>query len=148
MLRSLLAERYKLTFHNERRETTIYQIVVGKKGPKLKLRKPDDGGEPSNIRDVGNGHLICRDTSIARLAAFLTSTPIIGRPVIDHTGLTGTYDFDLRQDLQSSAQEMRDQQNRLTDLMRAFEDLGLKLQAAKDKAEFLIIDHVEKPSEN
>jgi uncharacterized protein (TIGR03435 family) len=93
MLRTLLAQRFKLSFHYESKETAAYILAVGKNGPKLKERKQDNGGEAFTIRDMGSLHFVCRDISMTRFAAFLESS-VLARPVADRTGLFGTFDFD------------------------------------------------------
>jgi uncharacterized protein (TIGR03435 family) len=95
MLRTLLAERFKLRFHYESKETAAYILAVENNGPKLKERKEGDGGELFTIRDLGSLHFVFRDISMARLAMFLEGS-VLARPVADETGLTGTFDFDLR----------------------------------------------------
>jgi len=84
MLGALLVERCHLAFHYESRESFVYALVAGKNGPKMKERKPGDGGEPFTIQDKGIAHLSCRDISMARLAMFLESN-VLGRSVSDRT---------------------------------------------------------------
>ena len=72
-----------------------------------------------------------------------------GRPVIDKTGLTGSYDFVVKYGFDRGLQESADDPNALPTLDRALvEDLGLKVEAARGPIKKLVIDHVEKPSEN
>jgi uncharacterized protein (TIGR03435 family) len=61
MLKTLLAERLRLTFHHESKMASTYLLTAGKNTPKMKERKPGDGGEPSGIRDTGNLPCVCRD---------------------------------------------------------------------------------------
>ena len=152
MLKTLLAERFKLTFHYEAKELSTYVLTAAKNGPKLKQRKPGDGGEPSGIRDTGSLHYVCRDTSMAWFARYLEST-VLSRPVADKTGLSGTYDFDLSwrpDDSQFKGRfaRSREAESDLPDLFTALKDLGLRLETVKSLVQFLRIDHVEKPSEN
>ena len=99
------------------------------------------------IRDRGNSHFICRDTSMARLAAFLTTTAL-GRPVVDRTGIEGTFDFELNWGQEGNLEEARDGQNSVPDLLSAVQSVGLKLQSARAPVDFLVIDRVERPSGN
>jgi uncharacterized protein (TIGR03435 family) len=152
MLKTLLAERFKLTFHYEPKQISTYELRTGKNGLKLKERKPGDGGEPSIIRDTGHVHYICRDTSMSWFARYLEST-VLSRPVADKTGLSGTYDFDLNwrpDDSQFKGHFMgsREAQSDLPDLFTALSDLGLRLEAVKTQVQALRIDGAEKPSAN
>ena len=152
MLKTLLAERFKLTFHYESKEASTYVLIAGKNSPKMKGRKPGDGGEPSGIRDTANLRYVCRDTSMVWFARYLEST-VLSRPVADKTGLSGTYDFDLSwrpDDSQFKGRFVgsREAQSDLPDLFTALKDIGLRLEAAKSMVQFLRIDHAEKPSEN
>jgi uncharacterized protein (TIGR03435 family) len=151
MLKTLLAERFRLTFHYEPKETSTYVLTAGK-NPKMKERKPGDGGEPSGIRDTGSLHYVCRDTSMSWFARFLEST-VLSRPVAEKTGLSGTYDFDLAwrpDDSQFKGRfaGSREAQSDLPDLFTALKDLGLRLETVKSVLQFLRIDHAERPSEN
>jgi len=152
MLKALLGERFKLTFHYEQKETSTYVLTAAKNGTKLRERKPGDGGEPSGIRDTGSLHYVCRDTTMAWFARYLEST-VLSRPVADQTGLTGTYDFELSwrpDDSQFKGRfaGSREAQSDLPDLFTALKDIGLRLDAVKSMAQFLRVDHAEKPSEN
>jgi uncharacterized protein (TIGR03435 family) len=152
MLQTLLAERFKLRFHYESKETATYVLTAGKTPLKLKERKPGDGGEPFNIRDVGRLHFICRDISMARLAMFLEGN-VLARPVTDKTGISGTFDFDLSwrpDDSQFGGRfaKAKETESDLADLFTALKLLGLRLDAVKAPVQFLRIDHAEKPSEN
>jgi len=152
MLKTLLAERFRLTFHYESKEISTYVLTTGKNDRKMKERKPGDGGETSGIRDTGSLHYVCRDTSMAWFARYLEST-VLSRPVADKTGLTGTYDFDLSWRPDDSQFNGRfagspEAESDLPDLFTALKDIGLRLEAVKSGVQFLRIDHAEKPSEN
>jgi len=156
MLKALLAERFKLTVHRESKEATVVALALGKNGPKLKERKPGDGGEPhsilprSNVPE-GRMRLSCRDTSMAAFASFLEST-VLSRTVVDQTGLPGTYDFDLNwspDENQFDGRYKGAPQSDLPDLFAAIRDqLGLRLETAKAPVEIIVVDHAEKPAEN
>jgi uncharacterized protein (TIGR03435 family) len=152
MLKTLLADRFQLTFHYESKVASTYVLTVGKNSSKLKERRPGDGGEPTGIRDTGSLHYVCRDTSMAWFARYLEST-VLSRPVIDKTGLSGTYDFDLSWRPDDSQFKGRfagskEAQSDLPDLFTALKDIGLRLETVKSPVQFLRIDHAEKPSEN
>jgi len=140
MLQALLADRFKLRVHHETREGPVYQLVVAKGGFKLK-DAPDS--EHEGGYSWGNGEIQVRKGPIGSLAFSLSD--LLGRTVIDKTGLTGKYDIALKwtPDEQQSADDAG------PSLFTALEEqLGLKLEPAKGPVDVFIIDHVEKPSEN
>ncbi|MGO9273903.1 MAG: TIGR03435 family protein [Terriglobia bacterium] len=151
MLKALLADRFNLRFHYESQATSGYVLVVGRNGPKMKERKPGDGGEPHHIGLRGRMLVPCRDTSMAELASFLEF--IVGHPVLDGTDLPGTFDFDLNwrpDERQAGAESVSGREDpELPDLFTAItEQLGLRLQTDKVPAQVLVIEHVDKPSAN
>ena len=152
MLRTLLIERCKLATHVESRIASLYVLSVDKGGPKMKERKPGDGGEAASMRDTGNVHWVFRDTPIDSLVRFLQSR-VLGRTVSNQTGLAGTYDFDLawRPDetqFDGAFAKAAETANDLPDLVAALKGIGLRLDGSKGPVEFLVIDHVERPTEN
>ncbi len=152
MLKTLLAERFSLTFHYEQKQTSTYVLSLARNSLKLRERKPGDGGEPSGIRDTGGLHYVCRDTSMAWFARYLEST-VLSRPVADKTGLSGTYDFDLawRPDetqFKGRFAGSREAQSDLPDLLTALKDIGLRLETVKSLVPLLRIDSADKPSGN
>src|SRR5262249_18272273 len=88
-LQALLAERFQLVIHRDTKEAPVYALVIAKNGPKLKQATADDGpmlqGRP--------GELIAQSAPMKTLADNLSRQ--VGRPVLDRTGLKGTYDFKL-----------------------------------------------------
>jgi len=153
MLQTLLADRFQLKFHRETREIPIYVLTVAKGGHKMKPRTEGDGGAPTSLLFRG-ANLPGRNTSIAMLAGGLQKL-VLDRPIIDKTGLTGNFDFDLawRPDgtqfggrggtLPAASDSDR------ADIFTAMqEQLGLKLDATRGPGEVIVIDKVEKPSEN
>jgi uncharacterized protein (TIGR03435 family) len=91
MVRKLLADRFKLTYHREKRELPVYAIQIGKNGPKLTKSAGDPNGGPSLLfRRLGE--LPARNASMAEFASVM-QTAVLDRPVIDQTGLEGKWDF-------------------------------------------------------
>jgi len=153
MVQSLLAERFQLKFHRETREIPVYVLTVVKGGHKMKPRTEGDGGPPTSMLFQG-ANLPARNTSIAMLAGGLQKL-VLDRPIIDKTGLKGNFDFTLqwRPDgtqfggrggtLPAAADPDR------VDIFTALqEQLGLKLDAVRGPGDVMVIDKVEKPSEN
>jgi uncharacterized protein (TIGR03435 family) len=143
MMQSLLAERFHLVVHRENKETSVYALVIAKSGPKF--QKSVGEGRPMMM---GKGTLVAQFATMKMLADFL-SGPMRVR-VLDTTGLEGPYDFKF--DLMAFAP---------TDLGPGQEpdvagmvlsglepQLGLKLESRKAPVEMLVVDHVEKPTEN
>src|SRR5260370_31906873 len=88
MLGPLLAERFHLVFHRGTRELPVFDLLVAKGGPKFK--EPGDGGAYS-ISPDGVGGISFKNWSMDDLANWLASQ--MRRPVIDHTGLAGSFSF-------------------------------------------------------
>jgi len=177
MLQHLLAERFKLKAHREKKEMQVFGMIVGKSGPKFKESPapetpaaPDEAppARPAGpLKADGDGYpvlppgtIMAISGDLARLRGARTTMPDLGqylagqvqRPVVDETGLKGNYDFMLSWNarLSSGAPPRTDGSDVGLTLMEALEQqLGLKLQAKKAMIEKLVIDSLEKvPSEN
>jgi uncharacterized protein (TIGR03435 family) len=160
MLQGLLQERFKLKTHWETKEGDIYHLVVAKGGPKLGAEgsMPPSADELKNFGDHpvpalyqksdGQGYdFIAHVCSIGQLVAILTGQ--LGRPVIDKTGLTGNYDFVLKYKGRWDRDREADDLDPTPPMDRALqEELGLKVETAKGPLKVLVIDHIDKPSEN
>lgn len=150
MIAALLVDRFHLKIHTEIKTLPVYELVVAKSGPKLKttIVPPPDAQNPDPL---GLGNLDVHGTEIT--ATGVTLSDLAGnlafpldRTVIDKTGLTGRYDFQLRWTADGVATGATDAP---PDLFTAIqEQLGLKLQAAKGPVTTLVIDHVDQPAEN
>ena len=139
MLKTLLADRFKLRVHYETKEQPVYAIVVAKGGHKLSSAEecPD---KPTSFFDPGSCH------SMEDLTIFAQRTARLELPVIDKTGLTGLYSFPPVD--WSSIMPGRNEGN---DPNRpTFDDLlgklGLKLERQKALVDMLFVDHVEPPT--
>lgn len=141
-LQTLLADRFRLKLHRETREEPVYSLVVGKNGAKLEPSKDFHG------LGGGKGQFKANGASMEMLAGALAGQ--LGRPVIDRTGLTGAFDFKLEWTpdvTQADTPPPVDSSG--PSLFTALqEQLGLKLESTKAPAEVIVIDHVERPSEN
>jgi uncharacterized protein (TIGR03435 family) len=134
MLQTLLADRFQLHLHRETRQMAVYDLVVGKNGPKLKdTAGPKPAGDPEKIGTAMRWSFT--DRTIAGLIDLIKVT--VDRPILDKTGLTGRYDFSIELDMEHPQE-----------IQQSLEDLGLKLNSAKEPAEVLVIDHAAKPSAN
>jgi uncharacterized protein (TIGR03435 family) len=152
MMQKLLADRFALSFHRDKKDISAYEITVGKTGPKL--AKNDTGGILPGFGGRGPGSVGVRNSTMTEFADFLQAR-IVDRPVVDQTALQGRFDFTLtwRPDQlaapgPNAPPPPADLESR-SDLFTAIqEQLGLKLEAAKAPVEVLVIDKVQKPSDN
>jgi len=139
MLQSLLAERFKLVLHRETKELPVYALVVSKTG--VKVREVQDDGSAPEIGSGGGHQIKAHHISMKALTSSLQG--YIGDPVVDTTGLAGLYDLNL---------DCNPDESISADGGSLFEavqqQLGLKLERRKGPVEVVVIDHVEKPSEN
>lgn len=138
MLQSLLAVRCQLKAHLETRETPVYDLVIARRGLKMK-EAPAEDRSGGMIRD---GSFTGKATPIELLVANLTAWS--GRLVIDKTGLAGKrFDFELEWAPDTTAA------NAGPSIFTALdEQLGLKLVPSKAPVQVLVIDHIERPSPN
>lgn len=153
MLRALLSERFRLAFHRQERELSVYILSVAKNGPKLKPSEAPPGEDPVVISRIFPDHveLPARNASMAQFIAVMQRS-IFDKPVLDRTGLAGRYDFDLEwaPDESQFGGQLRStsDQNRPSLFTAIQEQAGLKLDAGKGPVLALVIDSVEHPSEN
>lgn len=142
MLQALLADRFKLAAHAEKREMPIFAMIVANGGPRL--LKTDVSGALSGGR--GRISITGADDALAILAFELSWR--LGRPVIDQTGLKGRYALTLNwtEDGVPSPDSGASSGPSLFTAIQ--EQLGLKLIATKGPVPVLVIDHAERPSEN
>lgn len=139
-MRALLADRFQLKLHTETREMPIYALVVGKNGPHLTATQ----AEGLIIHNEPN-HLVCKKISMKQFAEMNLSMRL-NRTVIDKTGLTGEYDFEVKY-LDDRGATSTDASG--PDFLTALrEQLGLRLEPQKGPVEVLVVDKAEKASEN
>jgi len=171
MLQSLLADRFKLKLTRGSKDMPAYALVVAKNGPKLQQAKPLDtpavaqtppGGHPRGpMMRMGPGEITGQGVALSFLASTLSQQ--LGRQVLDQTGLKGNYDLTLKwtpeqgegmmlggpggggPPPESAAPPDTTGPSIFTAIQ---EQLGLKLEPIKAPAEVLVVDHVERPSEN
>src|SRR5580692_3472944 len=180
MMQALLADRFKLTLHRDSKEFPVYALIVGKGGAKIKESPLDPdtdegpgkanvdvnvtGGDRGATISLGKGasvafeaqRLVAKKVTMAYLADSLAR--FVDRPVVDMTGLTGTYDGiipynldDVRALILSSAPPGTPLPPRQADvgetnvsLMDSLATLGLKMEPRKAPLDILVIDHIEK----
>jgi uncharacterized protein (TIGR03435 family) len=154
MLQKLLEERFGLAAHSQTLLVPAYDLLVAENGPKLKADRPSDpvaqssgGNSFLGAITVTPGKMVARSTSIPSLAFELGEA--VNQPVLDATGLNGRYSFALHwapsQSLAGTGAATPDEPSIFTALR---EQLGLKLTPTSEPAQFLVIDHVERPRKN
>jgi uncharacterized protein (TIGR03435 family) len=172
MMQSLLADRFKLAVHFETKEVPVLALTLvkpGKLGPKLRPHsegppcdRPDDKVFPYQCDSYGFRRTPdhtnmegSRNTTMSLLATSLTSIPgvSLAHPVVDQTGLSGRYDFTLEWAPESNVSatpgagvQTDPQGPTIQEALK--EQLGMELKSTKASLNVLVIDHVERPSEN
>ena len=166
-LRSLLADRFKLTSHSETRELPVYALVRARKdgtlGPRLRPTEcPEPPRAPCANVSNGAGRLTLRAAPMSQIVQFLS--PSVNRVIIDRTTLSGNFDVDL----EWTPDQLRDfkaspdlppgtlpqlngvpfDPNGPSIFTAVQEQLGLKLESTRGPIDVLVIDHVEHPTED
>ena len=160
MLQAMFAERCKMTVHREVKEVGVSSLVVAKGGPKFKETDPAVE-HPDGMKLPWGGTLVPNQNGMnfygTTMASFASTMSMFGngrRSIQDKTGLTGKYDIVMKftadmasaQNQQQSATAASDPGGSMIDSV--LNDLGLKLESTKGQVETLVIDHMERPSEN
>ncbi len=183
MMRSLLADRFKLVVHKEVRQLPVYALTLatpGKLGPQIRQHRQDDQtcSAPDSLEAMSAFRMptlddgfpaVCgwitymmassgpnikpsgRNVSMALIASMLPAMGNTGldRPVIDQTGLTGTFDFALELPFVPGSITQNDQEDSSPGLLDGLRNqLGLKLKRENGPVEVYIIDHIEQPTPN
>jgi uncharacterized protein (TIGR03435 family) len=160
MLRKLLAERFNLTFHREKKEFSIYELTVAKGGPKMAASTaPFDEASnvtstlfPASSGGIDRALMPAHNVTMQEFASVL-QRGILDRPVVNNTGLSGRYDFDLEWTPDES--QFGGQlppcapDTPKPGLFAAMQQqMGLRIEAARGPLETLVIDRLDRPSEN
>jgi uncharacterized protein (TIGR03435 family) len=140
-LESLLTDRFQLKYHREMKEFQVYSLVAANSGPKLTVHSGEGGSHTNVSRGSGKADINAIKVSLAKLASILSG--LLDRIVIDNTGLKG--EFDLKLEWAPNPAADSGEPSLFTALQ---EQLGLKLESTKGPVEIVVIDNLEKPSEN
>jgi uncharacterized protein (TIGR03435 family) len=156
LIQDALVARFGLKFHTEQREMTAYALTVAKGGPKLTLTS-DRPNSPGNFIFGGLGKLRVTNSTMKDFCHGMQEA-VMDKPVVDQTGLTERYDFNLNWTPDQSQFASfgahiplpnPDDPNALPSLFTALqEQVGLKMDVTKAKVDVMVIDHIEKPSAN
>ena len=144
MLQSLLADRFQLKLHRDTKELPVYHLIQRKKSSFLKVATPDEKfswklspGPDGMLRSQATREWIGDFVQLVGVSA--------DRPVVDKTGLTGDIDYDIL--ISPPEGKSQDDVNRAI-IYAVIDQLGLKLEPAKDPIEILVVDKIDKPSAN
>jgi uncharacterized protein (TIGR03435 family) len=144
-VQALLKDRFQLQLHRETRTAPIYSLAIAKGGIKLSATH-----SPQKGINAGQGTMLGEAASMTQLAYKLSR--LLQRPVVNNTGLEGNFDFKLEwtPELGPSAPDGQpvDTSGGPSIFSALQEQLGLRLEATKGPVDVLVIDHVDKPSEN
>jgi bla regulator protein blaR1 len=147
MLQTLLAERFKLQVHHVQKNLPVYNLIVGKGGPKLRESAADSKfTSVMSSRGPFAVQLVTTKMTMERLAG--TLGPAAARPVFDKTGLAASYDFTLEFVGENVMSEPAAAAAGRSIFSALQEQLGLKLEAAMAPFDTVVIDHAERPSGN
>jgi uncharacterized protein (TIGR03435 family) len=162
MLQALLEDRFKLKVHRESKEIPVYALVVARGGPRLEATKegsctpadPTQGpppivpGQPVPCGYIGQakGGDGIEAVGVTMASVCQIFSVQLHRAIIDKTGLTGRFSYHLPFNTPPPGASGDDEQFAVA--VGALQKLGLKVESAKGTAEFIVIDHVERPSEN
>lgn len=163
MVQSLLEDRFQLRLHGETRDFPVYLLTVGKGGPKLNLSKDQTDVNVAPVQNVPLDQprgmmrrtpdgVTANTVRLSLLANFLSQQ--LGRPILDKTGLEGLFDFKLHwtpppilaPGIPAGPDTASDPSG--VSIFTAIQELGLKLEAAKAPLEVLVIESVQRPTEN
>jgi uncharacterized protein (TIGR03435 family) len=158
LLEALLTDRFHLKIHHETRTLPMYDLLLAKGGSRMKAEPPvapspdaakdPEAAKPRGMMTMGSGILKGQGLPVTSIANHLSY--IIQATVTDKTGLTGSFDFELKwtpDDAGPTSPDASGEPN-VSIFTAVQEQLGLKLQPTKGPVDTLIIDHVEQPSEN
>lgn len=144
LILSLLEDRFQFKFHREQKEGPVYWLELeklGKLGPALKPSTPDSQANMSTNSNGARSEMKVSKMSMVDVAAALRRQA--GRPVEDHTGLKGAFDFEIEWSPEETIDSLYPS---LFTVLK--EQLGLKLRPAKGTIDTLVIDRIAHPSAN
>jgi uncharacterized protein (TIGR03435 family) len=157
MLQTMLAERCKLLVHREMKDAPVYYLEIGKGALKVKESNGDESYPAAQRSQFPGGGVVVPEGGLMQfygapmtlLASFLSNRNLDGPEIQDKTGLTGRYDFAVEWGAWTGGVGgVGDATDPGPTLFSAVGALGLKLVAAKGQVETLVVDHIERPSEN
>lgn len=147
MLKKLLADRFGLVFHWDKKEMNVYAISAAKTGPKITKSLGDPNGIPSQNGNGNANGRVDRYTNVTMKDFAFILQFFMDKPVVDQTGLQGRFDFVLKWTPNEAT--VADPATASPGIFTAMqEQLGLKLESVRAPADVLVVDKLERPSEN
>jgi uncharacterized protein (TIGR03435 family) len=156
MIQTLLADRFQAAMHRENREQPIFSLVTAKNGPKLTKAKHDTCAESTmqnpcgGFRIANRSHMWGDVVTVKQFAAELTY--MMGRMVVDKTGIAGLYYIDVSWTPEHFGPEpgtdVKPDEANGTLFTSVQEQLGLKLQSEKAAVETIVVDRISRPASN
>ena len=153
MLQALLADRFKLAVHNDTKPLPVYALIVGKR-PLMKKSSGAGDAQCKSDRVDGVITLTCTNTTVERFAQRLNgaASGYFNHPLLDKTGLTGTYDFTVHWTGRNAALPAKDGDDPpapITAFEAVEKQLGLKVEPRQEPTPVLVVDHVNQtPTDN
>jgi uncharacterized protein (TIGR03435 family) len=147
MLQSLLIDRFQLRTHRETHEMAVYALTIGKNGVKLRA-SPPDANPGRHYATSGHNYVVTIHKATMTDVLDAIENSLIDRPVLDRTGLEGTYDIEMTYSPNLPSRRFATPDSDDITIFTAVEKLGLMLVPQKATVEVLVVDHVEKPSDN
>ena len=148
LVRKLLTERFGLVMHREQREMRMFALTMAKGGPKMTPSADDPTGpmHENDSQSGGQATMRVKNVSMGELGGMLMRL-FLDRPVVDQTGLTRRYDFQLKwtQDETRTPTDGSAAPGLFTAIQ---EQLGLKLEPGKAPVDVMVVDKVERPGAN
>jgi uncharacterized protein (TIGR03435 family) len=143
MVRSMLQDRFRLQLHQQKKEMSVYNLVLTQKV--LKLKRTGDARDATTLMRDRKGYMWAKKFDMELLARYLGGE--FGLPVIDRTGLTGVYDFELVWNPEDG--KLLTDVDAPPSLVSAIrEQLGLELKRGRGEVEMVVVDYAEKASAN
>jgi bla regulator protein BlaR1 len=144
LVQSLLEDRFKLKMHYEKREMPVYALVIARKdgtlGPQLRVSTTDCEKERPKCRlQFLTGHYTFGSATLDTLATSLSGPA--GRLVLERTGLSGKFDLELEWAAEAGS-------DKPSIFAAVQEQLGLKLESVREPVDVVVIDHIERPTED
>jgi uncharacterized protein (TIGR03435 family) len=154
MLRKLLADRFELAVHRTQKEMPVYALTLAKNGPTMKESTAPPDAQPVLINSIFPDRVVlpARNATMAQFASMMQRA-VLDRPVVDKTGLTAKYDFDLEwapDETQFSGRVtvVASEPPKLDLFAAVQQQLGLRLESSKGLVDVLVIDRAGRPSAN
>ena len=143
MLQSLLADRFHMKVHLEKRDMPVYDLMIAKGGPKLKAATVEESAKETRLTG-GRGKIEAVGAQPSTLRFILGNE--VGRPVVDKSGLAGKYDFAL--EYVPASPGPAEDAGGVSIFTALQEQLGLKLEPSKEPTDVLVIDSINRPAAN